>query len=53
MQDNMPESCSVDFPDPNQLHIFTLAVAPSEGYWAGGTFYFGVSVPEEYNNVVS
>ena len=53
MQDNMPEGCTVDFPDVNQLHTFTLLVAPPDGYWAGGKFSFSVHVPEEYNNVVS
>lgn len=53
MQDNLPEGCSVDFPDPNQLHVFALTVAPPDGYWVGGKFTFSISVPEEYNNVVS
>ncbi|XP_018019425.1 NEDD8-conjugating enzyme UBE2F [Hyalella azteca] len=51
MQDNLPEGCSVDFQDPDQLHTFTLTVAPSEGLWRGGKFHFSVVVPDEYNNV--
>ncbi|KAF2365182.1 Ubiquitin-conjugating enzyme E2 [Trinorchestia longiramus] len=51
MQENLPEGCSVDFSDPNQLHTFSLVVAPTEGYWSGGKFYFSIVVPEEYNNV--
>lgn len=49
LEQNMPATCKVHFPDPNVLSEFTLAIQPDEGFWLGGRFKFVVSVPEEYN----
>lgn len=49
LEENLPESCKVDFKDPNVLHEFTLTVTPGEGYWKEGIFIFHVMIPEEYN----
>ncbi|KAJ7373177.1 NEDD8-conjugating enzyme ube2f [Desmophyllum pertusum] len=49
LDENVPESCKVDFKDPNVLHEFTLTVTPGEGYWKEGIFIFHVMIPEEYN----
>ncbi|RMX55342.1 hypothetical protein pdam_00019122, partial [Pocillopora damicornis] len=49
LEENVPESCQVDFKDPNILHEFTLTVTPGEGYWKDGIFIFHILIPEEYN----
>jgi len=49
LEENLPESCKVDFKDPNILYEFTLTVTPGEGYWKEGIFIFHVMIPEEYN----
>ncbi|XP_058952050.2 NEDD8-conjugating enzyme UBE2F [Pocillopora verrucosa] len=49
LEENVPESCQVDFKDPNILHEFTLTVTPGEGYWKDGIFIFHIMIPEEYN----
>ena len=53
MEENLPRSCKVYFNDSNLLHIFTLTIYPEEGFWSGGKFKFTITVPEEYNIVVS
>lgn len=45
----MPESCKIEFPDPEILHSFLLVVKPSEGFYVGGKFVFDFKVPEDYN----
>lgn len=52
MQQEM-EMNVVVFNDPNVLSEFTLTVSPDEGMWKGGKFKFTISVPEEYNMIVS
>ncbi|KAK2560347.1 SUMO-activating enzyme subunit 1 [Acropora cervicornis] len=49
LEANLPESCKVEFHDPNVLHKFTLTIAPGEGYWKEGIFIFLIMIPEEYN----
>ncbi|EHB05729.1 NEDD8-conjugating enzyme UBE2F, partial [Heterocephalus glaber] len=51
LQNRLPLSCSVHFPDPNKLHSFQLTVIPEEDYYQGGNFQFEVKVPEPYNMV--
>lgn len=53
MEENLPKTCSVNFDDPNKLHIFTLTIVPDEGFWKSGKFKFTLDIPEEYNIVVS
>lgn len=43
-----PESITVSFPNPDDLMNISLALAPEEGYYSGGTFHFTVTIPEEY-----
>lgn len=52
MELNLPNSCKVQFNDPNVLSEFTLIITPEEGYWKDGKFKFIASVPEEYNMTV-
>lgn len=53
MEQHLPNTCRVSFPDPNALHEFVLLVCPDEGYWQGGRFQFSVNVSDEYNMAVS
>ncbi|KAK3736113.1 hypothetical protein QZH41_013532, partial [Actinostola sp. cb2023] len=49
MVEYLPETCKVDFKNPNRLHDFHLTVVPDEGFWKDGIFIFHIVVPEEYN----
>ncbi|CAB3984153.1 NEDD8-conjugating enzyme UBE2F-like [Paramuricea clavata] len=49
MIENLPDTCQVDFKDPDILKEFDLTIKPEEGFWSGGTFHFHINVPEEYN----
>ncbi|XP_015598011.1 NEDD8-conjugating enzyme UBE2F [Cephus cinctus] len=49
MEQTLPSTCQVTFDDPHRLHEFILMIVPDEGYWAGGRFYFQISMSEEYN----
>uniref|UniRef100_A0A8D0HHV7 Ubiquitin conjugating enzyme E2 F (putative) n=1 Tax=Sphenodon punctatus TaxID=8508 RepID=A0A8D0HHV7_SPHPU len=51
LEANLPCTCKVNFPDPNKLHYFHLAVSPDEGYYQGGKFQFEIEVPDAYNMV--
>ncbi|KAH3753285.1 NEDD8-conjugating enzyme UBE2F-like [Dreissena polymorpha] len=51
MEENLPKTCKANFNDHNTLHLFTLTIAPEEGFWNGGKFKFSINVPEEYNIV--
>lgn len=53
MNQTLLSTCYVTFEDPNCLHEFKLIISPDEGFWSGGRFYFFISVPEDYNMVVS
>lgn len=53
MEQMLPNTCQVNFDDPNRLHEFTLIIIPEEGYWVGGRFNFGIYVTEDYNMAVS
>ena len=53
MEELLTDTCEVTFPDPSCLHHFILTISPDTGYWQGGRFRFAVSVPEDYNIVVS
>lgn len=46
-------SCKLSFPSTSQLHQMDLSITPINGLYVGGTFKFTISVPPEYNNVVS
>lgn len=53
MEENLPKTCTVNFEDPNKLHVFDLTIVPDEGFWKSGKFKFRLDIPEEYNIVVS
>ncbi|XP_046860012.1 NEDD8-conjugating enzyme UBE2F-like [Xenia sp. Carnegie-2017] len=49
MMENLPDTCTVCFKDPDVLSVFDLSVTPDEGFWLGGKFCFHINIPEEYN----
>ncbi|KAJ2940735.1 hypothetical protein O0L34_g14846 [Tuta absoluta] len=49
MDENLPSTCTITYPDSNVLSEFILTVTPDEGYWCGGKFKFGIFVTEDYN----
>lgn len=51
MEENLPKTCTVNFEDPNKLHVFDLTIVPDEGFWKSGKFKFRLDIPEEYNIV--
>ena len=53
MERQMPDSCSVIFPNSNELFRFDLYINPPEDcFWSGGRFRFTIEVPQEYNFLV-
>lgn len=38
----------VDFPNPNDLTLFTVAIAPDSGFWVGATYNFSFVIPASY-----
>ncbi|GFW92569.1 NEDD8-conjugating enzyme UBE2F [Trichonephila clavipes] len=51
LESSLPYTCTIHFPDPNELHRLQITITPDEGYWRGGKFKFLIEVPEEYNMV--
>lgn len=49
LEENLPDTCKLDFKNVNSLHEFDLTITPDECFWKGGTFHFHVTVPEDYN----
>lgn len=52
LEQNLPNTCKIHYPDPDVLSEFTLTISPDEGFWKDGKFKFSVNVPEEYNMMV-
>ena len=44
----LPKTCSTEFPDPNDLLNFRLAIAPDEGFYRGGKFTFSFKIGPNY-----
>lgn len=45
---NLPKTCQVDFPDPDDLLNFKLIICPDEGFYRGGRFVFSFKVGQGY-----
>ncbi|XP_041471527.1 NEDD8-conjugating enzyme Ubc12-like [Lytechinus variegatus] len=45
---NLPKTCQIDFPDPDDLLVFKLAIQPDEGFYRNGRFVFGFKVSPNY-----
>ncbi|KAI1293463.1 Nedd8-conjugating enzyme UBE2F [Halotydeus destructor] len=51
MEQTLPSTCTVSFPNADALHQFDLFIEPVDCYWSGGRFKFAIQVPEDYNFV--
>ncbi|GIY38005.1 NEDD8-conjugating enzyme UBE2F [Caerostris extrusa] len=49
LETNLPSTCKISFPNPNELCKMELTISPDEGYWHSGKFKFVIDVPEDYN----
>ncbi|CAI8020870.1 NEDD8-conjugating enzyme Ubc12 [Geodia barretti] len=45
---NLPKTCQMDFPDPDDLLNFRLVIMPDEGFYRHGRFVFGFKVGQGY-----
>eukprot|EP01135_Chromosphaera_perkinsii_P010025 Nk52_evm60s1992 gene=Nk52_evmTU60s1992 len=45
---NLPSTCTMDFPNPDDLLNFSLSISPDEGFYKGGTFTFQFKVGLQY-----
>mmetsp|Transcript_18428 Transcript_18428/g.23710 ORF Transcript_18428/g.23710 Transcript_18428/m.23710 type:complete len:194 (-) Transcript_18428:317-898(-) len=39
---------TVEFPNPNNLTSFNVAISPDSGYWKGATYQFSFVIPAHY-----
>ncbi len=46
--EDLPSACKFRLPDPANVLLYEVTVAPDEGFWKGGTFVFNVQVPKDY-----
>jgi len=47
----LPKTCKMDFPDPDDLLNFKVEMQPDEGFYANGKFIFSFKVGPEYPHV--
>jgi ubiquitin-conjugating enzyme E2 M len=45
---NLPKTCQMDFPDPNDLLNFKLVITPDEGFYRNGRFIFSFKIGQAY-----
>lgn len=45
---NLPKTCQMEFPDPDDLLNFKLIISPDEGFYRGGKFSFSFKVGPAY-----
>uniref|UniRef100_A0A8C1XBH0 NEDD8-conjugating enzyme UBC12 n=1 Tax=Cyprinus carpio TaxID=7962 RepID=A0A8C1XBH0_CYPCA len=45
---NLPKTCEMVFPDPDDLLNFKLIISPDEGFYKGGKFVFSFKVGQGY-----
>lgn len=38
----------IDFPNPNDLTVFTVSITPDSGFWKGATYIFQFNIPCHY-----
>ena len=41
---NLPKTCTTEFPDPDDIINYKLAISPDEGFYKGGKFVFNFKV---------
>ena len=44
----LPETCKIEFSDPDDLLNFCLAIVPDEGFYSGGHFKFSFKIDLKY-----
>ena len=44
----LPETCKMEFSDPDDLQNFCLAIIPDEGFYCGGRFQFSFKIGPNY-----
>ena len=42
------DTTQVTFPDEANLKVMNCSISPKDGYWAGATYNFTISVPDDY-----
>jgi ubiquitin-conjugating enzyme E2 M len=42
------DTAAVTFPDPSDLKIMNVSIAPKDGFWKGATYNFTIDVPNQY-----
>ncbi|KAH6940514.1 hypothetical protein HPB50_000535 [Hyalomma asiaticum] len=45
---NLPKTCQMEFPDPDDLMNFKLVICPDEGFYRDGRFVFSFRVSHNY-----
>ena len=45
---SLPNTCRIEYPNPNELLNFYLTVCPDEGYYKGGSFRFNFVIGGNY-----
>ncbi|KAF8791493.1 NEDD8-conjugating enzyme Ubc12-like [Argiope bruennichi] len=45
---NLPKTCKMEFPEPDDLLNFKLIISPDEGFYRGGSFTFSFRVSPNY-----
>ncbi|KAH7983016.1 hypothetical protein MRX96_059395 [Rhipicephalus microplus] len=45
---NLPKTCQMEFPDPDDLLNFKLVICPDEGFYRNGRFVFSFRVSPNY-----
>ena len=45
---DLPETCIIEFPDPDDLLNFCLIICPDEGFYRGGRFQFSFKIGPNY-----
>jgi ubiquitin-conjugating enzyme E2 M len=44
----LPQNCSLNLPNKEDLMNFTVSIVPDDGFWKDGTFVFSFNIPENY-----
>ncbi|XP_033646031.1 NEDD8-conjugating enzyme Ubc12-like [Asterias rubens] len=45
---NLPKTCQIEYPDPDDILNFKLVITPDEGFYKNGRFYFSFKIGQGY-----
>ncbi|XP_063714659.1 NEDD8-conjugating enzyme Ubc12-like [Symsagittifera roscoffensis] len=45
---DLPPTCSISHPNPDDLLNFAVFISPDDGYYRGGKFQFTIKIPNDY-----